>query len=77
LLPALRQRTFGTCLPQQRVLSTGYNQERRNGRVVEGGGLESRSAFSGKCKKNKHNLLPAKHLQPFFISPDFTQSHPF
>jgi hypothetical protein len=45
--------------------------------VVEGGGLENRSACSGKCKKNKRNLLPAKHLQPFSISPDFTEFHSF
>jgi hypothetical protein len=43
--------------------------------VVESSGLLNRSAVLGKCKKLNHNLLPAKHLQPFLTLPDFTQFH--
>jgi hypothetical protein len=38
--------------------------------------LKSVSAHSGKCIKIKQILLPAKHLRPFFVSPDFTDFHP-
>jgi hypothetical protein len=44
--------------------------------VVESSGLLNRSAVSSKSKKINHNLLPAKLLQPFRSSPDFTDFHP-
>ncbi len=43
--------------------------------MVESSGLLNRSAVSSKCKKINPNLLPAKHLQPFEASPDFTDFH--
>ena len=39
--------------------------------------FETASEHSGKCKRNKHNLLPYKHLQPFSISSGFTRFDQF
>ena len=43
--------------------------------MVESSGLLNRSVVLSKYKKINHNLLPAKYLQSFLASPDFTDFH--